>query len=125
VDATAAAEAEPAALKDSVMRDPFWPVGYWPASPEVKKQQAEVKQKQAKAEVQWPPLTVKGISQVGGRYLAIVDGAGLVEAGQQVTVRNGNLLFTWQIQDIRAEGVSYKKVKATPYLTGGGPVPRT
>ena len=104
----------------AILRDPFWPVGYSPAPPELKIPEAaieKIKQEQAiEARVKWPALLLKGITDAGrGRYMALVDGVGLIETGQTISLQRGDMLYTWTIDEVSAKGVRFTRVEARPY----------
>ena len=103
-----------------VLRDPFWPVGYVPAPPEPDISEAEVArievELETKAKTKWPALRLKGISQASrGRYMAIIEGVGLIETGQTVAMQRDGLLYTWIIDEVSAKGVRFTRLKARPY----------
>ena len=110
-----------------VMRDPFWPVGYVPAPPQPDISEAEVAKieeaRETKAKTKWPPLLLKGITRASrGRYMAIIEGVGLIETGQTVTMQRDGLLYTWIIDEVSAKGVRFTRLEARPYtppLVGG------
>jgi hypothetical protein len=102
------------------LRDPFWPVGYEPAPPQPELTEEEAEQAKIEEEVekkiQWPALQLKGITRAGkDRYMAIVKGVGLVEAGQTVSMRRGDLLYSWLIEEVTADGVEFTRLEARPY----------
>ena len=41
-----------------------------------------------------------------GDYIAILDGIGLVESGDEISKRQDNLIYRWRINKITAQGVS-------------------
>jgi hypothetical protein len=102
------------------LRDPFWPVGYEPAPPEPEltgeeSQQAKI-ETEIKKKIQWPALQLKGITKAGeDRYMAIIKGVGLVEGGQTVSMRRGDMLYSWLIDKVTAEGVEFTRLEARPY----------
>ncbi|NQU39036.1 MAG: hypothetical protein HQ523_03700 [Lentisphaerae bacterium] len=109
-----------------ILRDPFWPVGYAPPppEPEVTEEQAEkIEVAQAtQAKIQWPALLLKGITRAGpDRYMAIVEGVGLVETGQTISLHKSDMLYTWKIDEVSARGVRFSRLEARPYqpLTAG------
>jgi len=104
-------------LSEKILRDPFWPVGYTPATPEDEQEREQEQQKAADEEVKqrvpWPNLKLKGITRTAeGKHLAILEGTGLVEEGDTVTRRVGNIIFVWKINEISEKGVSYTKLDA-------------
>ncbi|MBL7076674.1 MAG: hypothetical protein ISS31_04305 [Kiritimatiellae bacterium] len=102
------------------LRDPFWPVGYEPAPPEVELTEEEVEQVKIEEEIEkkihWPALHLKGITSAGkGRYMAIIAGIGLVESDQTVRLRRGDMLYSWLIEKVTTKGVMITRLEARPY----------
>ena len=113
-----------------VLRDPFWPVATEPAPPEperTEEEQAVVEATRAiERQIQWPALKLKGMTRAGKeRYLAIIDGIGMVESGQAVSVRHGDVVYSWLIETVDEKGVMYRRLEAEPYLPPGTAIPRT
>ena len=103
-----------------ILRDPFWPVGYEPPppEPEIPDEVIErIKEVEAiEAKVKWPALLLKGITRAGrNRYMAIVEGVGLVESGQTISLQRGDMLYTWTIDEVSAKGVRFTRMEARPY----------
>ncbi len=122
-------QAEAAAKTDlEVLRDPFWPIGYTPA-PAPDADVAEGPQMsyldELKSRIRWPALRLKGVTRVGDRHLAIIDEVGLVEAGDTITLRRGELVYSWQIEDVTGKGVAFKRLDASPYRAPAPAGPRT
>jgi len=118
VQATNSTEAADAILLG--LRDPFWPVGYEPPPPEPEFNEEEAEQARAEREIekkiQWPALHLKGITRAGrNRYMAIIKGVGLVEADQTVSMRQGDMLYSWLIEKVTAKGVMVTRLEARPY----------
>jgi hypothetical protein len=95
-------------------RDPFWPVGYVPpppAPPAPTNQVGDVDAPKPEEVIEWPNLVVKGITRnKAGRYMAVIDGIGLVESGETVaTVREG-FRFRWIILAVTNQGVLQRKL---------------
>jgi hypothetical protein len=121
---------QPASSPDKVLRDPFWPIGYpdnkataepkTTNAPPVTGQQATnvvttVTDPGTPPEAKWPELKVKGlIRQTDGRYIAIVDGVGIVEAGQTVSRQSQGYLFRWKVIAINEKGIVQQKLDYRP-----------
>jgi len=87
------------------VRDPFWPVGYRPAVKNTGPQEEAASRIQERTS--WPSLKLSGITRSGeSRYIAIIEGIGLVETGDIITLRQDNLIYRWRINAVTAEGVS-------------------
>jgi hypothetical protein len=117
---TAAAQEQPAmpptdtgaaASAVDMPRDPFWPVGYRPKpkTPENSEDQFP------ESRVQWPELALKGITRAGeGSYLAILEGIGVVEAGDVVSIQRDDLVYRWRINEIKERGVAHTRLDVRP-----------
>jgi len=90
-----------------VERDPFWPVGYVPPPPDsVDSGPEEEKEPEITVPIEWPSLTVKGITRArSGRYIAVLDEIGLVEAGSTGWITRKGVTYCWKITDINKKGV--------------------
>ncbi|MBT3193031.1 MAG: hypothetical protein HN341_10790 [Verrucomicrobia bacterium] len=108
-------EAPPAKL--DALRDPFWPVGYTPTPKSVLQavEQASRIQEQAK----WPKLTLRGISRTGkDSFMAIVEGIGIVESGDVVSMTHDGLVYSWRINTVNENGISRTRLNVrTPIST--------
>lgn len=94
------------------LRDPFWPVGYEPKSDVAAPSVPVVV---ATAKVNWPKLTVKGITRdAQGSYQALLDPVGIVKPGQDIKVIRGGVVYTWHITDIDATGIKHRKTGVRP-----------
>ena len=91
--------------KRNALRDPFWPVGFYPeagASQEVKEQESRIREA-----LLWPKLELRGISRTTqGSFIAIIDGIGIVEAGDIVSMRRKGLIYRWRINKVNSNGIS-------------------
>ncbi len=94
---------------EAVVRDPFWPVGYTPPTPaEAAAATVDV------PELEWPDLPVRGRSRaVDGSYLALIEGIGIVRAGQVVSVPSQGHWFHWRIIRIDAARVQVEELGIT------------
>ena len=98
-------------------RDPFWPIGYVPRVVQEaieSQQQAVQHQAQAKALVQWPSLSLSGITKIGDRNIGLIGGVGLVETGDVVRMSRDGVIYKWVITEITKQGLSYKRISAKP-----------
>ena len=123
-NATPAPAAAPAPVPPQVqLRDPFWPVGYAPQKRDESvvattttnvTSQGPVAAVPA-AGVIWPELKVKGLTrQADGTYLAIIEGAGVVEAGQIAKIKRDGMIFRWKITEINKKGIFKQKLDYKP-----------
>ena len=95
------------------LRDPFWPVGWRP--PNFGRE--DVPDTGTKA-LQWEAagrrLTITGLSKkAGGGYLAIVKGAGLVEAGDIIAVKYEGLTYKWKVTEITDTGIIRERLSVS------------
>jgi Neuraminidase (sialidase) len=113
VSSTLAPKKETAEKWDQeLLRDPFWPVGYFP--PDWQKKtvfQSETTDldgsgwKAAASKIQ-----ISGTSRLGGRAAAIINGE-LKSTGEQVEILHEGKTYQWQIVEMDAEGrIQLKKL---------------
>ncbi len=96
----------------NTLRDPFWPVGYKPASESEKIE--HIKIADLKARISWPVLPLRGITHAGGkRYVAFIEGVGLVEAGDIVVIEQDSLIYRWMIDNVSSRGVTSTPLDVT------------
>jgi len=104
-DSAAAAPAETPADPLTSLRDPFWPVGFRPvpvSQKEVHEQVTRIREL-----TRWPKLILRGITRTGrGELIAIIEGIGLVESGDIISMRRDGLIYRWRINDVTAAGIS-------------------
>jgi hypothetical protein len=117
--------AAPDSAVTNLLRDPFWPVGYWPKpkavetnSPTAMKGDDVVVEPPppvpADPPPKWPDLRVKGTMRTSTGYVAILDGIkGVVEAGQTVRKEEGIYAYTWKINSISSAAVSHTRLDVT------------
>ena len=122
-----------AAEDDSNLRDPFWPVGYAPKAPEpvepppsptpsVAEPAPNVAATPVAAVppppivVKWPTLKLKGLikSPSGDKYVAHIEGIGIVESGRIVRIKQDGVEFSWKIGEITEKGVEITPIEAKP-----------
>lgn len=96
-------------------RDPFWPVGYVPPPPtptvdleaERRRLEAERQRQEMAKRIEWPSLTLTGITHAGNQnFIAVIEGIGLVEQGDIVSIHKGDLIYQWRINQIKANGIT-------------------
>lgn len=103
--AESATNAAPEAIALESLRDPFWPVGFRPVP--VSEKQIHEQVSRIRELTHWPTLALRGITRTGkGEYIAIIEGVGLVEPGDIISMRKGGLIYRWRINDVTAEGIS-------------------
>jgi hypothetical protein len=94
------------------LRDPFWPVDYKPVSESEKIENTKIAD--LKAKINWPTLQLRGVTHAGGRnYIAIIDGVGLVVAGDIVVIEQDSLIYRWRIDKVTSVGVSSTRLDVT------------
>ncbi|MDD4870675.1 MAG: hypothetical protein PHR77_08945 [Kiritimatiellae bacterium] len=115
-----------------VQRDPFWPVGYRPGQ-ETFEHAVSNRVDGSKGPgntgtavtpatprvivITWPNLKIKGlIKQSDGSHLAIIDGVGIVEPGQTISILKDNMVFKIKIKDVTEKGVYQQKLDYKPYV---------
>jgi hypothetical protein len=88
-----------------IKRDPFWPVGYVPKEAVLaatQKSTADVPAGSWKEAMKM--VSIDGISRsAGSEYYAVINGQ-IKSAGDTVSVRLGNSLYTWAVDSIEAPG---------------------
>jgi len=101
------------------LRDPFWPVGYEPAPPEPEVTDEEMElarfREEVEDKIEWPEVQLKGITRTGKDYMAIIEGIGLVETSQVVSMRRGDMLYSWFVEEVNEKGVLFTRLEARPY----------
>jgi hypothetical protein len=89
----------------ATLRDPFWPIGYRPV-PKTKKE-AQAKISRIRARTHWPTIKLRGVTRHGeNKYIAILEGIGLVEPGDVVAIKKEGLIYRWRINDVNENGIS-------------------
>lgn len=99
------------ANNDSTPRDPFWPVGYEiPVLSDTGKSGVS----QVTTQRAWPTLPVKGISRgADATYFALVEGHGVVRAGDDISIEKEGLWFHWRVINVDARGLRSMKLGIT------------
>lgn len=91
------------------IRDPLIPIDYLkPIEDEVQAapDPEELKRAALAAKIKWPNLAIRGITHAGGeRFMAVIDRIGVVEAGEQIRILQDDLIYTWRVDKISAEGI--------------------
>ncbi len=64
---------------------------------------------------EWPKLKIKGVMKgPDGKYVANIEGIGVVEAGRKCKAVSQGFMFIYRIEEITAEGVKLTPVEARP-----------
>jgi len=91
-------------------RDPFWPVGFEPGDP-LKPRIAPIAEPEPIAKpVPWPELRVLGFIHSEKSRMALLQDIGLVQTGDIVSRRVGDLYFEWKITRITGDVVRYERI---------------
>jgi hypothetical protein len=97
------------------VRDPFWPVGYTPPPPpppESEQKIVEAPRPEISRPVEWPALALKGITRDrAGRYMAVLDGIGIAEAGSVVSMTRNGMNYRWRILEISDKGLTSARLE--------------
>lgn len=100
------------AAKQTVKRDPFWPVGYVPESERVKepvKTSDDPKVDWASAE---KALRINGIGSREDKTYALINGQ-VRMVGDDLKVQFKNVIYTWEVESINPPGtVKLRQVSA-------------
>ncbi|MBI9021079.1 MAG: hypothetical protein JEZ10_07485 [Verrucomicrobia bacterium] len=107
------AESEPlSALPDDIdafsmepLRDPFWPVGYFPD--DWKTSGADQNGLKAASGTDWDApaalIRVTGTSQMGSQTVAIINGE-LKGPGELIRVRYNGRIYEWKLKEVQSNG---------------------
>ena len=98
-------------LEQELLRDPFWPVGFFPEGWQKKKTVMGSPDVDVSGwNMAAGKIKISGTSQLGGRAAAIVNGE-LKSKGDQIEVMSEGKTYQWQILGIEADGrVQLKKI---------------
>jgi hypothetical protein len=98
-------------LEQELLRDPFWPVGFFPEGWQKKKTVMGSPDVDVSGwNMAAGKIKISGTSQLGGRAAAIVNGE-LKSKGDQIEVMSEGKTYQWQIIGIEADGrVQLKKL---------------
>jgi hypothetical protein len=98
-------------LEQELLRDPFWPIGFFPEDWQKRKVTQSSSDMDASGwNVAVGKIKISGTSQMGGRTAAIVNGD-LKSTGDQIEVVSEGRTYQWQIVGIEADGrVQLKKL---------------
>jgi len=105
------------------LRDPFWPVGYFPDNWKTDQPTAESPAFTASSDWDAPMALVRisGTSQMGGKAVAIINGD-LKEIGDFVEVRYNGRVYQWKLKDINSSGkVRLERIGISSGLIGFQP----
>lgn len=102
--------------KFPLSRDPFSPVGFEDRS--TKTEEPVDKAPPVPDPEIWPELKLKGIVRFAGRFSAMIDPLGLVQAGEVVEHRSGRHVFTWKIKEITPDAVVSERIGFRPAPNG-------
>lgn len=101
--------------KNIVERDPFWPLGYVPPSLVASNTPAadETAPVEPRIVIEWPHLRLTGMTRKqGGGYVGLIEGVGLVEKGDVVRMRRGDVVYRWRVDSIGTDGVEAQRIEA-------------
>jgi hypothetical protein len=85
------------------LRDPLTPPGYLAPKQDLEEQMREG----LAARITWPTLQLRGITHTGGRmFFAMIDQFGIVEEGEEIRIRQDDMIYTWRVDKISASGIS-------------------
>ena len=106
---------------DFKRRDPFWPVGYQPPSPE----QVKAASEEEEIERPWPSLPVRGRSVApDGSIRVLIEGIGVVGVNKVVSVVDQGYRFYWRILRIDEKGIELKRLGIKSESTPKSSVPK-
>jgi hypothetical protein len=110
-DPVATAKESVRELEQELLRDPFWPIGFFPEDWQKRKVTQSSSDMDASGwNVAVGKIKISGTSQMGGRTAAIVNGD-LKSTGDQIEVMSEGKTYQWQIIGIEADGrVQLKKL---------------
>ena len=101
------------AILQEELRDPFWPVGFYPEGWRV--DESELPAMEEKAQVNaWHEaqqlLEVRGVSRMGSSgFYAVINGS-TVTSGDLVAVEYENQVYRWRVAKITSKGVQLERV---------------
>ncbi len=109
----------PADFRD--IRDPLLPPGI--EIPDEETDPQDEQRNAITARVDWPQLRLRGITQLGAeRFIAIIEDIGIVETGEEVSMRRGDMIYTWRIAAIAADGITTKRIHVTSVENPHAPI---
>ncbi len=87
------------------LRDPFWPVGYFPKDWQADNPEEEKQLMTSGSDWDGPAalLHVSGTSQMGAKTVALINGD-LKEVGDSVEVSYGGRIYQWKLKEVKASG---------------------
>ncbi len=107
--------------QESVLRDPFWEVGYTAAAaqPTTPTNRVEKTEEEKPAEIKWPALVIKGKVKTPKGDLVHIEGAGIHGAGETISITSNNMVYKWRIESISEKGIQVVKLDVTPAKSAG------
>lgn len=97
------------------LRDPFWPIDYVrKIEPKIDPTAPKQPETPVKIEPKWPKLKLKAVTSSPKGFIAIIEGVGLVEAGEVIRKTVDGIVYSWRIDEISEKGFSYKQLNAMP-----------
>lgn len=111
-----------AATTNELVRDPFWPVGYSPRTPELQESwpatntaAATAGQPAAPPAPRWPVLKLKGVTKMGnGEFLGLIEGVGVVQSGDAIKLEQDGTVYRWDVVSVGPDRVNCRPASATP-----------
>ena len=97
------------------VRDPFWPVGFypdwWQRSDEPEDPALVEAAHRAEWEAAYSQLRIGGISRMGrAGYVAYVNGR-MVQQGDVVSIEHNNQTYRWRIIELGADGIRFSRIE--------------
>jgi hypothetical protein len=87
-----------------ILRDPFWPVGFFPEGWRSQSEtQSEAGLEGSGWKAAYAKINISGTSRLGGKTAAIVNGE-LKVVGDSVLVLHDGLTYQWEIVGIESDG---------------------
>ena len=101
------------AILQEELRDPFWPVGFYPEGWKVDESELPVLEEKEQVNA-WDEaqqlLEVRGVSKMGSSgFYAVINGS-TVASGDVVAVEYENQVYRWRVAKITNKGVQLERV---------------
>lgn len=100
------------AFSQEQLRDPFWPVGYFPDGWQTGRPEDDEQASTVSSDWDAPAalIRVTGTSRMGNRTVAIINGE-IKEKGDLVQVSYSGRVYQWKLGDVKASGkVSLERI---------------